>query len=92
MPNLLPENCDESNNNNNNFIKKDKLPISSQPSVEKERSQKSELVIDNTNRDILLNKTVIVKKINTDDEEDYDEEIEIDVEKIDDTDNMWRPW
>ncbi|CAD6234433.1 GSCOCG00001923001-RA-CDS [Cotesia congregata] len=104
--NSLPENSDElnnntntninnnnnnSNNNNDNFIKKDKLPISSQPSVEKEHSQTSELVIDNTNRDILLNKTVIVKKINTDDEED-DEEIEIDVEKIDDTDNMWRPW
>ncbi|KAH0566908.1 enhancer of split mgamma protein-like [Cotesia glomerata] len=104
LPNSLPENWDESNNNNtntninnnnsnnnNNFTKKDKLPISSQPSVEKEHSQKSELVIDNTNRDILINKTVIVKEINTDDEED-DEEIEIDVEKIDDTDHMWRPW
>ncbi|XP_057325438.1 enhancer of split mgamma protein-like [Microplitis mediator] len=83
------------NNINNNFITNNTLPVNSQASNETECPQVSGSVDDNINRDILLSKTVIVEKIyygNDNNESDGDEEIEIDVEKVDDTDTMWRPW
>lgn len=83
------------NNMNNNLIINNTLPVSSQASNEAECPQVSGSVDDNINRDILLSKTVIVEKINygnDNNESDGDEEIEIDVENVDDTDTMWRPW